>query len=133
MEPFTGKLDKRKTKQLFFNAENETHFFNSNAYVNQVQEVRPEEPRVNPFASIDERNALLDKAHMEAAMISDATQTLIKEPYASIQVAETVTLEELPHVVRQAAEAAMLRNLKKRPMKGLKAVRTSAGAAPGAE
>jgi hypothetical protein len=118
MDPFTGTLNKTKTKQLFFNAETDARFFDSTAYVKQVQEVRPEEPRVNPFAAIDERNAMLDQAHREAAMVSDSTQTLIKEPYATIVAAETVTLEELPHVVRQAAEAALLNRMKHMKTRG---------------
>ena len=115
MDPFTGTISSTKTKKLFFNAEN-SHYggaFDSKAYVSPKPEVRPEPERINPYAAIEERNALLDKAHMEAALVSDANQTLIKQPYASVVHAETVTLEDLPAMVRQAAEAAMLKKMKR--------------------
>jgi hypothetical protein len=116
MDPFTGNLNSTKTKKLFFNASDNSQYgaaFDSKAYVSPKAEVRPEPERINPYAAIEERNALLDKAHMEAALISDSTQTLIKQPYASVVHAETVTLEDLPALVRQAAEAAMLKKMKR--------------------
>ena len=120
MDPFTGNLNSPTTKKLFFNAESSQYgaAFDSKAYVSPKAEVRPEPERINPYAAIEERNALCDKAHMEAALISDSTQTLIKQPYASVVHAETVTLEDLPALVRQAAEAAMLKKMK-RPTKRL--------------
>lgn len=116
MDPFTGTISSTKSKKLFFNADQSVPF-DTNAYISPKQEVRPEPERINPYAAIEERNALLDKAHMEAALLSDSTQTLIKEPYASVVHAETVTLEDLPAMVRQAAEAAMLKKLKRTTMR----------------
>jgi hypothetical protein len=66
------------------------------------QEIRQEEKRVNPFALIEDRNAEMDRVRREAALISDANQTLIKGP---LNVKEdVVSLDNLPAIVRQMAE-----------------------------
>lgn len=105
-----GRLSKNATKKLFFNADDSILF--SDSAPQQIQEIRPEAPRIDPYDAIKERNEALDKARFEAAKISDPTQVLIKEPYA-ISKTETVTLAELPAVVRQAAEAAIIKRYRR--------------------
>jgi hypothetical protein len=74
------------------------------------EEVRKEEKRVNPFALIEDRNAEMDRVRREAALISDKNQVLVKGP--QIVKEETVSLENLPTIVRQLAEKAKLKTRK---------------------
>lgn len=124
MDQFTGRIASKKAKALFENAasdETVNRMFEAVKAVNVSgpEEVRPEAPRVNPFESIDERNQAMDKARYEAAMVSDPTMKLVKGPSAlpSGQSTEVVGLDELPAIVRQAAEAAVMRKLNITPYK----------------
>jgi hypothetical protein len=115
---YTGRLSARATKKLFFNAEDDPttqSIFQGlqEARVVAKQEVRPVEKPVNPFAAIEERNAELDRIRHEMALRSDETQVLVKEPPKQADTSKLVTLEELPLAVKQAAEAAMLKNFRK--------------------
>jgi hypothetical protein len=110
---FSGSLNKKKTKALFYNAQDDPEVLKTfgglqNRVVVAKKEVREEAPKVNPFQHLEDRNAELAKIRNEAALRSDATQTLVKGPKPLIEK-ETVSLEDLPHIVRQAAESALLR------------------------
>jgi hypothetical protein len=112
---YASKLSEKTVKKLFFNAEKDegTNFVFApiaNAKVMAPDEVRKESVPINPFAAIEERNAELDQIRFDAAMRSDPTQTLIKEPAKVADKTEHVTMEQLPVVVRQAAEASILKN-----------------------
>lgn len=72
-------------------------------------ELREEPKRVNPFEHIDAGNKALQEARMQAASISDPTQTLVRGPVET--TSESVTLEDLPAIVRHAAEAAIMKKL----------------------
>ena len=118
MSDFTAKLSERATKKLFFNAEHDEDtkrvFAQAVVSVEKPKELAPEPKPVNPYQALDDRNRAMDQARIEAAKVSDPTMVLIKEP--GIQPAakvESVTLEQLPAVVRQAAEAAVLKRLKR--------------------
>jgi len=120
-DPYTGKLSARSAKRLFFNAEDDESTkivfeLASRQNVGSLvkEEVRPEEKPIDPFAAIDERNAELDRIRHEQALLSDPTQTLVKEPVKNKTSSETVKLEDLPVVVKQAAEASIYKLLKKR-------------------
>ncbi len=97
-------------KRQFSNADStETSaIFRGIQHIAEVKEVREEPKRVNPFEHIDAGNKILQEARMQAAVVSDPTQTLVRGP---VEVSsETVSLEELPALVRQAAEASIIRN-----------------------
>jgi hypothetical protein len=102
-----GPISKTKTKQLFFNADNVEPEFHLPSLVAKREEVRKEEKRINPFALIEDRNAEMDRVRREAALISDANQILVKGP--QIIKEETVSLENLPAIVRQMAVQAKLK------------------------
>jgi hypothetical protein len=102
-----GSISKTKTKQLFFNAEHNEPEFHLPALMAKKEEVRKEEKRINPFALIEDRNAEMDRVRREAALISDANQVLVKGPQVFKE--ETVSLENLPAIVRQMAEKAKLK------------------------
>jgi hypothetical protein len=118
-EEYTGRLRSRATKRLFFNAEEDSvtqAIFQGlqDAKVAKKQEVRPVDAPINPFAEIEERNKELDRIRQEMALRSDDTQILVKEPPKQADKQETVSLDQLPLIVKQAAEAAILKNFKKR-------------------
>jgi hypothetical protein len=98
-------------KRQFFNADTpETSAIFSGLHsktIEQKQETREEEKPINPFAHIDEGNKLLEHARLEAAKLSDATQIFVNGPVTRPQESETVSLDDLPAIVRQAAEAAV--------------------------
>jgi len=73
------------------------------------EELRPEPKRVNPFQHIEDGNKALQEARIQAALHSDATQTLVHGPIET--TTETVSMEDLPAIVRQAAEASIMKNL----------------------
>jgi hypothetical protein len=75
--------------------------------------VRPVDAPINPFSEIEERNKELDRIRQEMALRSDDTQILVKEPPKQADKQETVSLDQLPFVVKQAAEAAILKNFRK--------------------
>lgn len=108
-----GRLSAAATRRLFFNAEDSAtdavfaQAARHDVAVFQRPEVLPEAPRVDPFASIHERNSVMDAVRTEAAKVSDNTQVLIKGPSAVATATETVALEELPLLVKQAAEQAV--------------------------
>lgn len=102
-----GQISKTKSKQLFYNAADEAPDFQVPMLQKPKTEVRLEAPRVNPFALIEDRNAEMDRARREAALISDANQVLVKGP--SLVKEETVNLDELPAIVRQLAQQAKLK------------------------
>jgi len=115
---FSTRLSERATKRLFFNAEQDQitkAIFQDAAHLKVARpaEVRMEEKPVNPFEDIDRRNAELEEARQEALRVPDPTRILIKEPSKAPSKIETVSLEELPLVVRQAAEASLLRKLRR--------------------
>jgi hypothetical protein len=117
-EEYTGRLSARATKRLFFNAEEDSvtqAIFQGlqDAKVTKKQEVRPVEAPINPFAELEERNKELDRIRQEMALRSDDTQILVKEPPKQADKQETVSLDQLPFVVKQAAEAAILKNFRK--------------------
>lgn len=85
-----------------------------NTVVPQREELKAEAPKVNPFAALDAKNAELDKARLEAAMLSSENQVLVRGPNAVPSSKEFVGLDELPAAVRQAAEAAAQNALGKR-------------------
>lgn len=123
-DPFTGRLGSKKAKHLFENAAtddttNRLFELVKALPIEQVQELRPEPAKLNPFEAIDERNHAMDQARYDASLVSDPTQTLVKGPSAAPIAAksETVTLEELPAIVRQAAEAALIKKLTVRARK----------------
>jgi hypothetical protein len=115
MEPFSAKLSQKKTKALFYNADSsETAAIFAgleHVTVKGPSEVRDEAEPIDPFASINERNVEMTKARTIAAEISDDRQILVKGP---TKKGETVAVayEELTPLVRQAAEAALLRRPK---------------------
>lgn len=116
---FSTKLSERTTKKLFFNAEKDTitqKIFQTvqNIKVERQQEVRPEEKPIDPFEAINKRNAELDQIRFEASKVPDPMQIMIKEPSKPATSVETVKLEDLPIIVRQAAEASILAKLSKR-------------------
>lgn len=115
-EHINTSVSVKKTKQLFFNGQDATteKLFRSVSAlpVVQPQEVRQEAAPVNPYAELEARNAEMDRIRLEAAMQSDGTQTLLKPPTkVSATTTETVSLEELPALVRQAAEASLKKRL----------------------
>jgi hypothetical protein len=102
-----GHISKTKSKQLFYNAADDAPDFQVPMLASPKAEVRLEAPRVNPFALIEDRNAEMDRARREAALISDANQVLVKGPV--IVKEETVNMENLPAIVRQLAQQAKLK------------------------
>lgn len=114
------RISAAKTKRLFFNAEGDPdtkRVFASAAGLSapKRQELAPEQPAVNPYQDIEERNARMDAARLEAAKVSDQRQQLVREPSRAVATkVETVKMEELPAMVRQAAEAALLKKLHRR-------------------
>lgn len=108
MEPdLVGPISKQKAKHLFYNAAEDTPDFQMPILSKPKPEVRTEEARVNPFALIEDRNAEMDRARREAALISDANQVLVKGPVITKE--ETVTMDALPAIVRQLAQQAKLK------------------------
>jgi hypothetical protein len=105
------KLSKTTAKRLFFNADTkETDALFAHAQRQEVHEpeaIVPEEKPVDPFAAVNERNAIMNAARAEAAKVSDPTQTLVEGPHRPANSSETVTLDQLPLIVRQAAENAI--------------------------
>lgn len=106
-------------KKQFFNADSiETSaIFSglSSKVLTEKPEVRPEETTINIYKHIDDGNKRLEQARIEAAKISDATQTLVNGPVTMATESETVSLDDLPAIVRQAAEASLLKRAKKNP------------------
>lgn len=100
-------------KRQFTNADTiETRAIYKNlevATIGAPQELREEPKRVNPFEHIDAGNKILQEARIQAASVSDPNQTLVSGPIES--TSETVRLDELPAIVRQAAEASLLKKL----------------------
>jgi len=115
IEPLSGKLSLKKTKALFYNADTaETAALFAGLdqlKLEPIVEVRKEEPAINPYAHIDERNRELSEARLLAAEISDPNQVLLKGP-TKMGRTETVSLDDLTPLVKQAAEAALLRRPK---------------------
>ena len=114
MEPFTGQLSKRRTRALFFNAEDDktisaTYESARTTTLETPAEVRREEARIDPYEAINLRNAELDSIRHQAAMASDNQQTLVRQPMVQPSKTEIVSLEKLPAIIRQAAEAALLK------------------------
>jgi len=103
---------KSKTNELFYNA---IHSTNLDAFeavkhciIPQKQELREEEPSVDIFKDIHEKNRALDTIRADLALVSNEQETLVRGPHKTASKEETVTLDELPLIVKQAAEAAML-------------------------
>lgn len=105
-------------KKQFFNADTpETNaIFSglSNKVLESKKEVRDEAPKIDPFAHIDEKNKLLEQARLDAAKLSDATQVFVNGPTTRPTESETISYDELPAIVRQAAEANILKKLSKK-------------------
>jgi len=106
---FTATISSKASKKLFFMES--ASLIQNYQEPEPILEVRPEAPRINPFEAIEERNRAMDLARLEAARISDPTQVLVKEPVAIGQT-QTVSIDELPAIVRQATEAALLKRYK---------------------
>jgi len=116
---FSTKLSERATKRLFFNAEKDQitkAIFQDAGHLKVARppEVRIEEKPIDPFEDINRRNSELEQARQEALRVPDPTRILIKEPSKAPTKTETVTLEQLPLVIRQAAEASVLKHLRAR-------------------
>jgi hypothetical protein len=111
-EPFSGKLSSAKSRQLFYNADNHetARIFAGleKAVAPKVEEVRVEEAPIDPHAALNERNAEMAAARNAAASVSDDRQVLLHGP-TKVGVEERISLDDLTPLVRQAAEAAMLR------------------------
>ena len=105
------KLSSAVAKRLFFNADTkETDALFAHARRQEVHEpevIVPEERPIDPFAAVNERNAMMNAARAEAAKVSDASQVLITGPNKPANSSETVTLDQLPLIVKQAAENAL--------------------------
>jgi hypothetical protein len=118
-DPFTAKFSEAYARKMFFNAEHdksiqEVYKYVAKEHVRQAPEVRVEEAPKNPFEHLEERNRLLNEARLEAAKRSDPTMTLVKDPYTVKETSkETVQIEDLPAIVRQQAEASLLKRLRK--------------------
>ena len=117
----SSRVSKCTTDALFFNACNQG--INLDAFeevkqfeVPQKQELREEEPPIDIFQSINEKNKLLDTIRAEQALISNEHEVLVKGPHKLAAEEESVTLEELPALVKQAAEAALLYQINKQQM-----------------
>lgn len=115
MEPLSGKLSQKKSRALFYNADNsETAALFAgleHLKLEAKKEVRVEEKPIDPFAHIDERNNELEAVRRLAAESSDPNQILLKGP-TKIGQTEIVSIEDLTPLVKQAAEAALLRRPK---------------------
>ena len=117
-ELYSGKLSKKSTRKLFYNAEKDQETIavfrglENTKPVEKKVEIREEQPQIDPYESIKLRNMELDKARFDAALKSDSAQTLLKAP-TRVDNKETVTLEQLPAIVRQATRAALIRRIKK--------------------
>jgi hypothetical protein len=116
-DPFTGKLSEKQSRELFFNAENDPDvqamftMVSKQVLPAQKPEVREEAKRIDPFEHIHARNAELDAVRAHVALQSDSRQVLVKHPHALPVKQETVSLDELPSIVRQSAEAVLLQRL----------------------
>ena len=109
------KLSTASKKRLFFNAEDSDNVFKDalRAPIEMRKEVNEEPEPINPYASIDQKNEEYEKVLYELAFKSDATQTLVRDPSKPAdKKSETMRLEDLPAIVRQAAEAALLQKLR---------------------
>jgi len=115
MEPFAAKLSQKKVRALFHNADNdETNRLFSGLTLAEVPkslEVREEAKQVDPYEFINERNEALNKARLEAALINDSAQTMIKGPTRS-GITEEIDMDQLIPLVRQAAQNALLKRPK---------------------
>lgn len=111
---FTAPLNKKKAKQLFFNGIGTNSFDDVvHSTVPQKQELREESEPIDIYEQINKKNELLDQIRRERAMVSTEFEKLIKEPGKLPDHSETVSLEDLPLVVKQAAEAALLQKASK--------------------
>lgn len=110
-----------KSKKFFFNAEHDEDtkriFSQAVTEVPRPKEVQVEAPPINPFEALETRNRQMDQARLEAAKKSDPSQVLVREPTSGPTKIESVQLDELPAIVRQAAEAALLKKLNARRRK----------------
>lgn len=111
MDHTTGRLSSKRARALFNNAEGDESIAKAfvsvaKAHAPTVEEVRPEAPRIDPYAEINARNAEMERIRYELALKSDSRQTLLTGPSVQASKSETVALSELPAIVRQAAEAA---------------------------
>lgn len=106
------------TKRLFFNAENDASVERAFKGMQKAivaapkPEVRPEEKPIDPFAHLEEGRKEREQARFEAAVSSDPSQQLVHGP--SVTETTVERLEDLPALVRQAAQAAALKGLKAR-------------------
>ena len=82
--------------------------------VDGPNEVRPAVAPIDPFEAINKRNAELDAIRHEAALASDSQQTLVRDPMVQPSKTETVSIDKLPAIIRQAADAALLRRGRRR-------------------
>lgn len=73
------------------------------------EEVLKEKPKVNPFAALEEKNAALDQARLDAAR-SSVGEVLIKEPKCLPTHSEFITQadESFPETLRAAESAKNL-------------------------
>lgn len=107
-EPMKPVYRKTPKKDLFFNASKgtEAKLFAGLEKVHipfDRQEIKAEAPKVDPFASLHEKNKMQLEAYT-LAQKSTADQILIKP--GNVTHSEVVSLEDLPAAVKQAAEAA---------------------------
>lgn len=103
------------SKKLFFNADKdedtERIFAQAVTEIVRTKETLPEPKPINPYEAVEARNAEMDRARLEAAQVSDPSQVLLKGPTSGPQKVETVSMDSLPAIVRQAAEAALLKKM----------------------
>lgn len=85
-----------------------------NTVIPKREELKPEAPKVNPFADLEAKNAELDKARLEASKLSTENQVLVRGPNALGLQKDFVSLDDLPAAVKQAAEAAAQNALKRK-------------------
>lgn len=116
---FEVKKISSKTSQRLFNNANDAVTAKifaglQDAKVQQREEVRPEAPKVDPFADLNARNELLNKIRYEESLKTTEGQELVKGPRALTGQSEQLSLEELPAAVRQAAESAALAHATRR-------------------
>jgi hypothetical protein len=117
MDPdlMTPKLSEKAKKKYFFNAEEDSKdIFKGipELVVPKKDEVRqPSEP-INIYKHLDDTNAEIEKIRKEAALKSDEFQTLIREPSKQATKTETISIEQLPTIVRQIAENKIAYHLK---------------------
>ena len=115
MEPYAAKLNQKKARALFHNADNEetNRLFSGMTLVEvpKAPELRPEAKQIDPYEFLNERNEALNKARIDAAAIDDPNQILVRGP-SKTGTSQEIDMESIMPLVRQAAESALLKRPK---------------------